>query len=257
MRRLSRIAITVLAVAIIPAAAGVESTSSGVTRAASGLTAGNVIAPSIPVGSAMPPKHVTATWAPLVRTTTVFAEPTARARRRARLSTHTIDGTSETVEVLSRAVRNGAVWVRVGYPSRTSTTGWVRRRSLGGYISVDTRIVVSTTRLRLTVDRAGRAIFRAPIGIGTSSNPTPHGEFYIVDRLRGFHDAFYGPIAFGTSARSSTLTDWPGGGVVGIHGTDQPDLIPGRISHGCIRLRNDDARRLAGLVSVGTPIIIR
>jgi L,D-transpeptidase catalytic domain len=245
-------------VAIIVVATRVDPSSSGITKpAASRLTAGNVIAPSIPVGLATPPEKVTATWAPLLGATSVFAQPTMHARRLARLSRRTIDGTSGIVEVLSHAARNGAVWVRVRYPSRTSTEGWVPRQSLGGYISVDTHIVVSTTQLRLTVNRAGRAIFRAPIGIGTSSNPTPHGEFYIVDRLRGFHDAFYGPIAFGTSARSSTLTDWPGGGVVGIHGTDQPDLIPGRISHGCIRLRNDDARRLAGLVSVGTPIIIR
>jgi hypothetical protein len=40
--------------------------------------------------------------------------------------------------------------------------------------------------------------------------------------------------------QSSVLTDWHGGGFVGIHGTDAPQLIPGRVSHGCIRLRNRD-----------------
>jgi hypothetical protein len=257
MRRLSRLVIPVVVVVVIVAAANVTSTSSGVAKATSRLTAGNVIAPSIPVGLPTPPKGVTAMWAPLLRATSVFAEPTTRAHRLARLSLHTIDRTSGTVQVLSHALHRGVVWVRVRYPSRTGSTGWVSRRSLGGYISVDTRIVISTAHLRLTASRAGRRILRAPIGIGTSSNPTPHGEFYIVDRLSGFHDAFYGPIAFGTSARSPTLTDWPGGGIVGIHGTDQPNLIPGRISHGCIRLRNDDVRRLARLVSVGTPITIR
>jgi L,D-transpeptidase catalytic domain len=257
MRRLGRLAIPVVVVAMIVAAANVNSTSPGVAKATSRLTAGGVTAPSIPVGVPTRPRGVTAMWAPLLRATSVFAEPTARAHRLARLSLHTIDGTSGTVQVLSHVVRRGDVWVRVRYPSRTGSTGWVSRRSLGGYIPVDTHIVVSTAHLRLTVDRAGRAIFRAPIGIGTSSNPTPHGAFYLVDRLSGFHDAFYGPIAFSTSARSPTLTDWPGGGIVGIHGTDQPSLIPGRISHGCIRLRNDDIRRLARLVSVGTPVTIR
>ena len=257
MRRLGRLAIPVVVVAMIVTAANVNSTSSGVAKATSRLTAGSVIAPSIPVGLPTAPRGVTAMWAPLLRATSVFTAPTARAHRLARLSLHTIDGTSSTVQILSHAVHGGVVWVRVRYPSRTGSTGWVSRRSLGGYISVDTQIVVSTAHLRLTVDRGGRAIFRAPIGIGTPSNPTPHGEFYIVDRLSGFHDAFYGPIAFGTSARSPTLTDWPGGGIVGIHGTDQPNLIPGRISHGCIRLRNGDVRRLARLVSVGTPITIR
>ena len=69
--------------------------------------------------------------------------------------------------------------------------------------------------------------------------------------------AFYGPIALGTSARSATLTDWPGGGYIGIHGTNEPDLIPGAVSHGCIRLRNADMLRLARFVPVGSSLTIR
>ena len=68
---------------------------------------------------------------------------------------------------------------------------------------------------------------------------------------------FYGPVAFGTSARSEVLTDWPAGGFVGIHGTNRPELLPGRVSHGCIRLRNQDILRLARLLPVGTPLTIR
>jgi lipoprotein-anchoring transpeptidase ErfK/SrfK len=75
--------------------------------------------------------------------------------------------------------------------------------------------------------------------------------------MSGFHNAAYGPIAFGTSARSSVLTDWPGGGYIGIHGTDAPRLIPGHISHGCVRLRNAAILRLARVMSVGTPLTIR
>jgi lipoprotein-anchoring transpeptidase ErfK/SrfK len=44
---------------------------------------------------------------------------------------------------------------------------------------------------------------------------------------------------------------------VGVHGTDRPDLIPGRVSHGCIRLRNRDILELGRLMPVGTPITIR
>jgi lipoprotein-anchoring transpeptidase ErfK/SrfK len=45
--------------------------------------------------------------------------------------------------------------------------------------------------------------------------------------------------------------------VVGIHGTDAPQLLPGRVSHGCIRLRNDAILRLARLMPLGTPVSIR
>jgi lipoprotein-anchoring transpeptidase ErfK/SrfK len=53
------------------------------------------------------------------------------------------------------------------------------------------------------------------------------------------------------------LTDWPGGGFIGIHGTNAPGLIPGRVSHGCIRMRNEDITRLNSLMSVGTPVSVR
>ena len=61
----------------------------------------------------------------------------------------------------------------------------------------------------------------------------------------------------GRARRSPTLTDWPAGGFVGIHRTDRPDLLPGRVSHGCIRLRNADILRLARLMPVGTPVTVR
>jgi lipoprotein-anchoring transpeptidase ErfK/SrfK len=43
---------------------------------------------------------------------------------------------------------------------------------------------------------------------------------------------------------------------VGIHGTSLPNLIPGRISHGCVRMKNADILKLDKLVEVGTPITI-
>ena len=46
------------------------------------------------------------------------------------------------------------------------------------------------------------------------------------------------------------------GGFVGIHGTDRPELLPGRVSHGCIRMRNPDILRLGRLMPVGTPVTI-
>ena len=85
--------------------------------------------------------------------------------------------------------------------------------------------------------RAGKQIWSARVGIGKSGTPTPRGQFWIRERLKALGgNSVYGPWAFGTSAYSN-LSDWPGGGVVGIHGTNQPGLIPGRPSHGCVRVR--------------------
>lgn len=94
-------------------------------------------------------------------------------------------------------------------------------------------------------------------GLGSSAWPTPRGEFYVRNKLTDFASPMYGSVAFGTSARSADLTDWPAGGYVVIHGTDEPELLPGHVSHGCIRMRNADILRLSKLMPVGTPITIR
>jgi lipoprotein-anchoring transpeptidase ErfK/SrfK len=132
----------------------------------------------------------------------------------------------------------------------------VPRSALGGYGVVSTRLVVDLGSLTATLFRNGEPIFETQVGVGRPENPTPTGEFYIRNKLTRYANAFYGPIAFGTSARSPTLTDWPAGGFVGIHGTNRPDLLPGRVSHGCIRMRNDDIMTLERLMPVGTPLTI-
>lgn len=62
---------------------------------------------------------------------------------------------------------------------------------------------------------------------------------------------------FGLSGFSNVLTDWLGGGVLGIHGTDgSAAALGGRVSHGCIRMHNDDISYLAGLLPLGTPVTV-
>ena len=43
---------------------------------------------------------------------------------------------------------------------------------------------------------------------------------------------------------------------VGIHGTDEPDSIGRRASHGCIRLANWDVVKLAAMVKPGVPVVV-
>jgi lipoprotein-anchoring transpeptidase ErfK/SrfK len=158
----------------------------------------------------------------------------------------------------SRTDAEGGVWIEVRLPILPNgRIGWVQRRSLGGYETVNTHLFIDRGHLRAILYRGGRAVFTAPVGIGVDSSPTPAGEFMIRNELTRYANPFYGPVAFGTTARSAVLTDWPAGGFVGIHGTDEPGLIPGRVSHGCIRMRNHDILRLAALMPVGTPLTIR
>jgi hypothetical protein len=151
----------------------------------------------------------------------------------------------------------GRYWVRVPLPVLPNgTMGWIPREAVGPFVKLDTHLVIERSRFRATLYRRGRPVFRTHVGVGEPHWPTPGGRFYVRERLTGFTDPIYGSLAFGTNGRSAVLTDWPGGGFIGIHGTNQPQLIPGRVSHGCIRLRNRDILRLARLMPVGTPLTV-
>jgi hypothetical protein len=191
-------------------------------------------------------------WAPVHRSFEIRDAPSRTANVVARVAASTPEQTANIVLVTGPSRRHGRMWV----PVRTvGTTGWAPRDALGGYEAVDTRLLVDTAALTATLLRGDRVVFRAPVGIGTAAAPTPTGSFYVRNELTRYRSPFYGPIAFGTSARS-TLTDWPAGGFVGIHGTNRPDLLPGHVSHGCIRMRNRDILELARLMPVGTPVEI-
>jgi lipoprotein-anchoring transpeptidase ErfK/SrfK len=197
-------------------------------------------------------------WAPVRQRAVALAAPGPGAPAVATLPTRTPEGTDNLVAVLGRRDdAAGAVWVRVALAVLpTGTTGWVPRRALGGYQRVETSLDIDLGRLRATLRRRGRVVLRAPVGVGMPGWPTPRGTFLVRNQLTRYASPAYGPVAFGTSARSPRATDWPAGGFVGIHGTDRPDLVPGRISHGCIRLRNADILTLARRMPVGTPVVI-
>jgi L,D-transpeptidase catalytic domain len=200
-----------------------------------------------------------ARWAVVLRRVVARAQPKASSRAVTVLDTTTTDATQNLVLVLDRLeTATHAVWYHVRLPILpNNSTGWVRAVYLGRLYTVHTHLYVDRTRLTATLERDGKPIFRTAVGVGRSYWPTPHGEFYIRDKLTGFGDAAYGPVAFGTSARSAVLTDWPVGGFVGVHGTDEPGILPGHVSHGCIRMRNDAILKLSRLMPVGTPLTIR
>jgi hypothetical protein len=189
------------------------------------------------------------------------SEPKASSRTVAQLKLRTPDKTDELVLVVARSEdKDGNGWLQVSLPVRPNgTKGWVPEEALSSLQPLDTWLKIDTTALTATLIKNGKAVFRARVGVGQPQWKTPKGDFYIRSKLTGYGSAgsMYGPVAFGTSATSDTLTDWPGGGYVGVHGTNEPGILPGRVSHGCVRLRNADILKLAKLMPVGTPVSIR
>ena len=108
------------------------------------------------------------------------------------------------------------------------------------------------------LDDAGRVVARYPASVGSEHDPLPVGEFTVrgVARNPPFH---YNPRLFWdakSSHTAATIAPGPNNpvGVVwidlskehyGIHGTPEPSRISRTESHGCIRLTNWDAIRLA------------
>ncbi|MDQ3675229.1 MAG: L,D-transpeptidase [Actinomycetota bacterium] len=198
-------------------------------------------------------------WAHAQHSAAVRQLPSHDSPRVARLHHRTEDGFPEVYSVLRRLTeRDGRSWLQITVPRRPNgRTGWIPDSALGPLYRVRTRLVVDRRRLRATLYRAGKAIWRSPIGIGKKGTSTPNGDFWIREKFRVANPRGpYGPRAFGTSAYSR-LSDWPGGGVIGIHGTNEPSLIPGRPSHGCIRIVNHAIKRLYRLMPVGTPMHVR
>ena len=190
--------------------------------------------------------------------TPVRAGPNLGATKIAQLRPATFHGRAEVVGVLGLRELDGRSWLRIRFPGLGRRVGWVPQRALSAPRLHRTLVVVDRGALELRVLRDGKVVLRVPVGVGASASPTPPGRYYIRERLAlPNSSSIYGALAFGTSAFSRYRTDWPGGGQVGIHGTNQPELIPGRISNGCVRLHNKDVLRLAGLIEVGAPLRIK
>lgn len=196
-------------------------------------------------------------WAYTNLAVKVRRKPSSRSRSMGKLRFQTEDRLPELYLAL-RAYTDpsGKEWVQIRVLGRPNNRkGWVPREGLGEYHVVRKQLVINRRTLKATLFDKGRRVFTTRIGVGKRGTPTPRGFFYVRERLRGFNNPVYGVFAFGLSAYS-VLSDWPGGGVVGIHGTNQPNLIPGRPSHGCVRMTNPAILKLSRMMRVGTPVRI-
>ena len=149
---------------------------------------------------------------------------------------------------------DGKTWFHVSLPMRPNgTMGWIPAAAVA-LQPTHIRIVVHRGLRRIEVFRGAKRLLSAKVAVGAPGRETPLGDFYVTAR---FHpdDPFLGVFALETSAYSQ-LTEWPGGGVVGIHGTSMPWLLGQAVSHGCVRVSNATARALQRLVPLGTPISI-
>ncbi|HBX77681.1 MAG TPA: hypothetical protein DEG43_08550 [Acidimicrobiaceae bacterium] len=157
----------------------------------------------------------------------------------------------------------GVKWFEVYLPLRPNgLTGWVTDRDF----DVTTTSLAGIIRLEshtFEIYRSGVAVISFPVATGALASPTPTGRFFVKELAAPTPQSdpagAYGPLAYGLSAHSEAVIDTEAfkDGVIGIHGTNAPELIGQSISNGCIRMTNENILQLQGLgVPLGMPIDI-
>ncbi len=133
----------------------------------------------------------------------------------------------------------------------------------------DVVVTVAKASSAVTVtDASGRVVFYAPVTTGSQHDPLPIGEWK-VNGVQTSPTFRYNPDLFWDADPSHTKATIPAGpnnpvGVVwidiskphyGLHGTPEPATVGRTQSHGCVRLTNWDALKLAALVKPGTRVV--
>ncbi|MGJ3247233.1 MAG: L,D-transpeptidase [Elainellaceae cyanobacterium] len=101
------------------------------------------------------------------------------------------------------------------------------------------------------------------IAVGKAGWETPMGEFSVIEKR--LNPSWQHPITNEVippgplnPLGSHWIAFWSNGrNKIGFHGTNQSDLIGQAVSHGCVRMHNDDIEEIYDLVEIGTPVIVR
>jgi len=164
----------------------------------------------------------------------------------------------------------GAQTVSARQPIRVRSEALAR----GGYA-----VVVDLDENQLYFARGRRVLWSAPVGTGTGLRMetdrdawdfhTPNGAYHVTHKARepdwiapDWYFLEHGLPVPGPSDPKRRFTRGLGAAAVyighglAIHGTDKPELLGRRVSHGCIRLSDANALRLYHDVQVGTEVVI-
>jgi L,D-transpeptidase ErfK/SrfK len=141
-------------------------------------------------------------------------------------------------------------------PIKTKTSGLVPARS-------QTRLVVDLSDRRVSVYRNQKLQVSYPVAVGQAGWETPTGTFEITQMQK--NPVWKHPITdqLITSGPDSPLGlrwigFWSDGyNQIGFHGTNQEEFIGQAVSHGCLRMRNQDIVALYQQVATGTPVVVQ
>jgi len=126
---------------------------------------------------------------------------------------------------------------------------------------VRTTLVADLSDRELTLRVDGEVRDRAAVGIGRPGSETPAGHYGVTDRLRGGGGglgAVYGCCIIPLTGHQPKLPPgWAGGTRLALHATPTPGTVGQEVSAGCLRMRDEDIRRMLPAVPLGATMTVR
>ncbi len=125
------------------------------------------------------------------------------------------------------------------------------------------RLEISLSRRQLTVYQGTTPIKRYPVAIGRAGWETPTGQFKVKQMIRdpAWKNPFTGVVIPGGDPENPLGRHWigfwtDGKNWIGMHGTPTPKSVGRAVSHGCVRMFNQDIADVFQRVIPGTPIAV-
>jgi len=126
-----------------------------------------------------------------------------------------------------------------------------------------TRVVIRLRSRRLELHEGDKLVRQFDIAVGQDGWETPIGHFAVLDMRR--NPLWQHPItgeAVPTGPENPLGSRWVGfthdeGYHIGIHGTNQEELMGQAVSHGCVRMRDAEVQALFEEIAIGTPVTVR
>jgi lipoprotein-anchoring transpeptidase ErfK/SrfK len=123
-----------------------------------------------------------------------------------------------------------------------------------------THLLLKLSHRKVYVYRGEKLVASYPVAIGRPGFPTPTGNFHVFEMI--VNPAWQSPWTGEVEAPGidgSLGLRWIGfakltGGIIGFHGTPNVASIGRAVSHGCVRMRNEDIVKMYDLVKLGTVV---
>lgn len=124
-------------------------------------------------------------------------------------------------------------------------------------------LVIKLSDRRVYLYRGNELKTSYPVAIGKAGWETPVGSYKVIEMQRDpiWEHPWTGKLV-PPGAKNPLGARWigfwtDGKNFIGFHGTPQEKLVGQAVSHGCVRMRNQDVLALYAQVDIGTPVTVK